>query len=130
MAIVGSWTYADGGGPMLWIDGEGLDDHVRLTLGTGIKNYLDGGHIHGDHLNGGEWHHVAGTYDGTTARLYVDKQLVASKPWTANVGDSNSWRIGSYGADGSFGYFEGEIDGVAIYSRALAVDELAATANG
>jgi hypothetical protein len=51
---------------------------------------------------------------------------VATALYTGNVGDSNTWRIGSYGASPT-GFFDGTIDDVRIYGRALGSDEIAAT---
>ena len=121
-AIVGTWTLEGSGGPMLWIDGSGV---LRLTLNQRVANYLDSGYV----LPAGEWHHVAATYDGTTARLYVDGKLAASLPFSGNVGDSNTWRIGAYGAN-PVGYFAGLIDEVQIYDRALSSDEVATLEGG
>ena len=69
------------------------------------------------------WEHVAVTYDGATARFYVDGQQVATRAFTGNVGDSNTWRIGAYGA-GPTGFFDGLVDEVRIYDRALAAAEI------
>ena len=51
-------------------------------------------------------------------KLYVNGALVASKPFAGNVGDSNMWRIGAYGATAG-DFFDGLIDEVRIYDRAL-----------
>jgi hypothetical protein len=120
-AVVGSWT-GDGGGPMVWIDH--IQGHYYLTLNKGLSNYLDSGAT----PNAGTWQHVAATYDGTTARFYVDGALVASKPFSGSVGDANSWRIGAYGSSAT-GFFDGTIDEVRIYNRALAASEIATDMN-
>ena len=41
--------------------------------------------------------------------------------FTGNVGDSNTWRIGAYGSTAG-GFFDGLIDDVRIYNRALSAD--------
>jgi chitodextrinase len=122
-AIVGTWTNDGNGGPMLWIDH--LSHHLRLTLNRGVSNYLDAG----VEVPTDGWHHVAGTYDGTYARLYLDGKVVAWTVYSGNPGDSSTWRIGSYGATAT-GFFNGAIDDVRIYNRGLAPDEIAATLNG
>ena len=71
----------------------------------------------------GQWQHVAATYDGTTARFYVDGVETASAPYAGNVGDGNSWRIGAYGAPAT-GFFDGSVDNVRIYDRALSAGEI------
>ena len=72
-AIVGSWLSDAGGGPMLWVDGSGK---YRLTIGSSPSLYLDSGHP----AAAGIWEHVAGTWDGTTARIYVNGVEAASEP--------------------------------------------------
>jgi hypothetical protein len=102
---------------MIWIDH--LTGHLRLTLGTDLNNYLDSGFT----PLIGTWQHVAATYDGVTARFYIDGTEVANTVYTGNVGDSNTWRIGAYDSTSS-GFFDGSIDNVRIYDRALSAGEI------
>ena len=51
---------------MIWVDH--ISGHYRLTLGGTFGNYLDSGRTPAI----GHWQHVAATYDGTTARFYID----------------------------------------------------------
>ena len=71
----------------------------------------------------GQWQHVAATFDGTTARYYIDGAEVASRTVSGSVGSSNTWRIGAYGAHPG-GFFDGLIDDVRIYNRALTASEI------
>lgn len=68
------------------------------------------------------WHHVVGTYDGTSLRLYVNGALVAS-----GVGPNTSIRDTAatfkLGRDASW-QFSGRIDNPAVYNRALSPDEV------
>jgi hypothetical protein len=58
-------------------------------------------------------YHVAGTYDGSTMRLFVNGTQVASRATTGNIDQtSNPLRIAS--ADGSSDFFIGTIDEVRI----------------
>ena len=117
VGVVGSWVGGQGGGAMIWVDH--ITGHYRLTLGSSFGNYLDSGQAPAI----GQWQHVAATYDGTTARFYIDGTQVATTTYTGNVGDSNSWRIGAYGATAT-GFFDGNIDNVRIYDRALSAAEI------
>ncbi len=119
MAVVGSWAASQSGGAMIWVDH--ASGRYRLTLGGNFGDYLDSGRAPAV----GRWQHVAATYDGTTARFYVDGAEVASKVFTGNVGNSNVWRIGAYGVAPT-GFFDGSIDDVRIYDRALTASEIEA----
>ena len=110
VGIVGTWNAGQNGGPMLWVDH--ILNHYYLTLNAGSFNYVDSGQ--GPVV--GQWQHIAATYDGATARVFVNGTQVASQAFTANVGDSGNWRIGAYGSTPT-GFFEGLIDEVRIYDR-------------
>jgi hypothetical protein len=43
-----------------------------------------------DEFEDGEWHHIAGTFDGSAAKLYVDGVLVDSKALSGNLRDSDA----------------------------------------
>jgi hypothetical protein len=76
----------------------------------------------------GIWSHIATTYDGTAIRLYVNGALVASKPRTGPLRVSASSL--TIGGDSVFGQrFQGMIDEVRVYSRALSTSEIAADMN-
>lgn len=75
----------------------------------------------------GRWHHAAGTFDGTAVRLFVDgKQVGAGTPAGTEIGYGlpvESASIGAYRASCSL-LFEGDMDGVRIWSRALPVADI------
>lgn len=82
----------------------------------------------------GKWHHVAGTYDGTTAKLFVDGKLIplsAGDPvppagpgsvgyGTTTTGDTG---LGNYLGTCDL-FYTGDIDDVALFSQALPVDKI------
>jgi hypothetical protein len=77
----------------------------------------------------GNWHNVAGTFDGTTVRLYVDGQQVGSGTPAATTIDYNlgvqGGMIGAYGGPCNTSLtLNGDIDGVQIWSKALPVDTI------
>jgi hypothetical protein len=76
----------------------------------------------------GNWHHVAGTFDGASVRLYVDGTQVGLGTPTAininyNMPDGNDLFIGNYFWPGNWG-FTGSIDELSIYNRALSASEI------
>ncbi len=77
-------------------------------------------------LPSGAWSHLATTYDGVTQRLYVNGVQVASRPQTGNMAAGNqALRIGG---NGSFAgeFYNGLIDNVRVYNRALSAAEIGA----
>jgi len=73
-----------------------------------------------------EWTHLAMTYDGTMQRLYVNGLEVATHAQTGSMAVGNEpLRIGG---DASFAgeFFQGLIDEVKVYNRALTVAEIRA----
>lgn len=72
----------------------------------------------------GRWHHAAGTYDGTTVRLFIDGREVGSgTPATGAIEydlPSTAMTLGVY--DGSCDlYLVGDLDGVSVWNRALPI---------
>jgi hypothetical protein len=64
------------------------------------------------------WSHLAGTYDGTALRLYVNGTQVASQAVSGSIASSSgALRIGGNSVWGE--YFQGRIDEVRIYNRPL-----------
>jgi hypothetical protein len=69
------------------------------------------------------WTHLAATYDGSAVRLYVNGAQAASRAQTGTITSSTSaLRIGGNAVWGE--YFNGLIDEVRIYNRALTAAEI------
>ena len=78
------------------------------------------------------WQHVVGTWDGTTATIYVDGTVVDSNPYTgSNAGllatDSRDVYIG--GRTGS-DYFNGNLYDVRIYNTTVTTTQIGKIING
>ncbi|BBI35855.1 LamG domain-containing protein [Cohnella abietis] len=70
-----------------------------------------------------QWHHYAGTYDGTNIRLYMDGALVATAAQTGSLSyDASPLYIGRDSDPGR--YFNGTIDVVKLYNRAFSATEI------
>ena len=82
------------------------------------------------------WHHVAATYDGTKARLYVDGLLDASVSTAGNVYNGSGTLAFGHNAvraaqePGFNTFFTGELDEVRWYVRPLSGAEISALAAG
>jgi hypothetical protein len=70
------------------------------------------------------WTHIAGTYDGTTLRLYINGVEVAANNLASGsiLTSNNPLRIGGNSIWGEF--FQGRIDEIRIYARALTQAEI------
>ncbi|QQR77584.1 MAG: fibronectin type III domain-containing protein [Candidatus Moraniibacteriota bacterium] len=70
------------------------------------------------------WHHVAIVYDGTTKKLYVDGNIDAQASFTQTLSTNNfPVRIGG-NAEYTSGAFNGSVDDVRIYNKALTQTEI------
>ncbi len=75
------------------------------------------------------WHHVAGTFDGTQLKLYVDGGIVASTLYTGDIDTAaHAVNVGR-NSENSTRFFAGEIDEVRIYHGALPTSEIKKLAN-
>jgi Concanavalin A-like lectin/glucanases superfamily len=110
--------YTGGSGGLGFYIDDGTQAHLSPEAGTGIWN--------------GDWHAVAGTFDGQTVRLYLDGLEVgggspaASKIDYAAATSSNDLQLGSY-PNGNCNidvYYRGAMDEVRVYSRALTAGEI------
>jgi len=70
------------GGMCFYYNDDSSDRHGFYITTYARWNVTAGGNAEGPTgditVNDGEWHHIVGTYDGTTLKLYVDGVLKAS----------------------------------------------------
>ncbi|MCS6863091.1 MAG: LamG domain-containing protein, partial [Abditibacteriales bacterium] len=86
--------------------------------------YISSGGNNTKHLlTTGSWHHVVGTFDGKTLKLYVDGKLVSTNPSKFDtIRPGRNFFIGC--ASSRTAYFPGMIDEVRVYNRALSEEEV------
>ena len=73
------------------------------------------------------WHYGVCTYDGTNTKVYVDGKLEATQAQTATLAHTSNLTIGSYNSPSN--NWNGVIDSVRIYSRALTASEILSNYN-
>jgi hypothetical protein len=76
------------------------------------------------HVNDGQWHHVAGVYDGTSMRLYVDGVLDVSQPASGSIRTNEQPVCIGCNSEQADRCWNGQIDDVRVYNYALAEAEV------
>ena len=99
---------------------EVLNGFIYANIGNGTSSWIN---TVSAPLSAGVWHHVVQTYDGATNRLYVDGGAPVSGTGTL-IDTANNLLIGSWNTTSEF--FNGKIDEVRIYDRALTATEVTA----
>lgn len=96
----------------------------EFALVVGGTLYL----ISGGTVTPNAWHHVVGTFDGTTMTLYVNGTAVASAthPGALSAATGGAWQLGRYSGNGEF--FSGRLAHPAIYfgNNSLSAAQVAA----
>lgn len=113
--------------------GKWLDSYALTLKGNECYWYISGeeNQVHAP-LSAGQWHHVAGTFDGRVLRLYLDgveKAHADSKRDRVPAGrDFSMGRLlpDPAATASSRGWFAGMLDEVKLYSRALSPAEITA----
>ena len=73
----------------------------------------------------GQWHHIVGSWDGSTKIIYVDGILRNSVSKSGNlVTQTTGAAVGRFGGTSTGYYFGGYIPKVALYNRALTAEEI------
>jgi Concanavalin A-like lectin/glucanases superfamily len=76
------------------------------------------------------WYHVAGTYDGTTIRLYLNGVEVATTAFSSgSFFGSSGMVVATEDLSSTHLYFTGSVDELAVWSEALSADEIALLAS-
>ena len=78
----------------------------------------------------GQWHHVAGVYDGRMLRLYVDGRILGEKAASGPIGHGSCAVFVGRAFVKSGGALRGAIDEARIYSRGLDGAEVESAAGG
>lgn len=105
----------------------GQDGTGHFVVATGNNAWYSGGTVaNGDGLKLGQWHHLAGTYDGTLVKFYIDGKFAGKGPQEISgdiVNNAAPFNMAKTIA-GNVDYFEGIVDEVAVFSVALTDDDI------
>ena len=102
------------------------DDGIHFYVDQGANNNLivaDAG------VRTGEWQHVAGTYDGTVMRAFLNGEQIGELAVTGDI-IANPILPTVGGRSDTAVSFDGAIDEVKVYSQALTADEILSSMAG
>ncbi len=126
-AIAGKWTPSGN-------SGKGYLLLIRPDTRR-IQWQIDGMAVQTDApLVAGRWTNVTAVYNGDSLSVYLDGEIAElteeDNEYTGGIGDhSTPFRMGNVGFDSDLYYFNGRLDEVLIYNRALNGREAEALAN-
>lgn len=95
-----------------------------LTIG-GAVHYVIGGR----NVNDGEWHHIAGMYDGSLIYLYIDGTLDGYTAASGSIDNSSYPVYIGENAQSTGRYFKGQIDEVRIWNYATGLNYIKSNIN-
>ncbi len=76
------------------------------------------------------WYHAAGTYDGKSVKIYIDGELSNELNASAAIATTSDVLTIGANSNASSNRFDGVIDEVGIFNRALTPDEVKTVMNG
>ena len=120
--IIGKDNYASNNGYSLWIYN---DDKLTLRFGNSriYKSIAS--------IPSGVWVHLAGTFDGTNARLYINGSLDSSYPASSPSSNNGLLYLGTpQDAIGNVSYnFSGVLDDIRIWNITLSQSDIQTSMN-
>jgi hypothetical protein len=112
-----------------WVLARTRDDNRVAFLCLGLAG---GGwpEVYSGDVNDGNWHHIAGVYDGAGLYLYQDGACADSKAVHGQI--NSNWSEVLIGENGQAAnrFWNGLIDDVRLYNRPLAAEEIGVLAEG
>lgn len=97
------------------------DNGLEFFVYAGSWYALDVAYPSGWSVN--QWHHVVGTFDGSTLRLYADGALIGSKSASVSV-STNSYPLGIGKCYDTNRTLRGELAAARVYTKALSAAEV------
>ncbi|MGJ3259318.1 MAG: LamG-like jellyroll fold domain-containing protein [Rhodospirillales bacterium] len=120
-----STGYDDGGHLTGFVD----DGQLEVRLQSGSNSYM----VQGGSVNTGAWHQMAFSFGPDGMRLYLDGNLVDSDSYSGGMTGNeepllfgaNQWGSDDGQTNNLRDFFDGEMDKIAVYDRALTPTEIA-----
>ena len=78
----------------------------------------------------GEWHHMAGTYDGSELKFYLDGELAANLVYSSTIGTANHNVTLGENSQAAGRFFDGMLDDARIYNEALSQEDIVSVMMG
>jgi hypothetical protein len=103
------------------------EDNLEFAC-TGLKipSGAPWGNLYGKRsVNDGQWHHIAGIYDGSKMYLIIDGELDSSQPASGRINTNNAPVYIGENSENKGRFWNGLIDDVRIYNYALRKVEVA-----
>ena len=125
--FTGTWSFQ---GALLGWGGTGTTNascYFRVTSGNNFQVQFWGNTLSGaGSYNSSQWYHLVLTYDGTTARFYIDGSEVDDSVISLNT---NNGPLILHGYATGTGISNGRLDEIAIFDRALSAGEVSTLYN-
>jgi len=117
--------WLDTGNQRGWMMGIHSDNKLRLQVSQTGTDFDKVYYSASAQFSAGNWYHVVMTYNGTTLKGYVNNSLVIDQSYSSGIHQSTGKvRLSSYDGLSGFFEFDGLIDEVRYWSRALTSDEV------
>ena len=131
---ISTWVKADSWGsaghaPRLLEKGSSDNQYALLSVTTGQLEFLlrsvSNGVLLASAPSTGAWHHLAATFNGSSMVLYIDGQIAALQPASGVLAITpDPLSIGSAPSGSISSFFNGALDDVRVYGRALSASEI------
>ncbi len=110
-----------GTGPGIWLflgaqDDRGISDRQEFIVPHEMEEK--------------RWHHVAGSYDGKTMKIYLDGEVMGEENREFNFAGDNIASVWIGCAKNKYAFVNGSIDEAAVWQRALSGTEIKQTMSG
>jgi hypothetical protein len=96
-----------------------------LSLGLNINGYIEcDATLDPAQVLDGAWHHAAATFDGQMMRVYLDGAEIGQLERAGEIAVNNAARAFVASSSGTSEHFQGGLDDLRIYGRALSAQEI------